>query len=282
VRFIQASPSLRLEAAENDMTSKAIIMVGHSHTTAIVDALTSRVASPENSDATNLYAHDVWKRRTAYADSDGKGGVKFNQNILDAIDKIVPFGRARYYTSLLGGNGHILLSLSRHSRPFDVILPENPNLPLESGAEILPYNYLAKMLLNFMLPYIWQLIAFRQAVGVRILHIGPPPPCGNDDYMKTHLGSYIPDPTNIVSRYLRLKMWQIHSSLLADVCAKNDIEFLAAPANSRDYEGFLKAEAYGNDATHANSWYGELLVKHLENVTGSHCGGLIRFTEGDS
>lgn len=263
------------------MASKAVIILGHSHVGALNDALTLRKPDSQLDGSIHFFVHDVWKHHTQYANSNGRGGIEFNQAVLQAIDRVVPEGYERHYVSILGGNGHIMLSLSRHPRPFDVILPDEPNLPLEAGAEILPFSYLSKSLLPFMLPYVWQLIGFRHAVGVRIYHIEPPPPCGDDDYMKSHLGSYVSDPNNIISRYLRLKMWRLHSQLLADVCAKNDVAFLAAPKESMDGEGFLRAEAYGRDATHANSWYGELLVRQLEEAVGGRFSGFNRFTEGD-
>jgi hypothetical protein len=263
------------------MSGKAIIVLGHSHVIALVEALAKRKSRRESNDEAHFFVHDVWKYQTQYAQSNDKGGVTFNGAVLRAIDRVVPPSYERQYVSVLGGNGHILLSLSRHPRPFDVVLPEQPDLPLEAGAEVLPFSYLAKTLLPFMLPYVWQLLSLRQAVGVRIYHLEPPPPCGDDDYMKTHLGSYIPDPSNIISRYLRLKMWRLHSQLLADICTKNDIAFLAAPKEGMDAEGFLKGEGYGGDATHANSWYGELLVNQLEHAIGGRYASFEQFTEGD-
>ncbi len=243
------------------MANQALVILGHSHVAAVVDALKLR---PSGHGDGMFYVHDVWARNTQYADSDGAGGIAFNREVLELIDRTVPAGQPRHYISMLGGNGHVMLALSKHPRPFDFVLPERPDLPLDPEAEIVPYDYLAETLKPLMMSYIWQMIGLRQAVGQSILCVETPPPYGDDAYVSQNLGSYIPDPRNVVGRAMRYKMWRLHSNLLQYFCEHCGIEYLSAPEEGIDAEGFLRREGYGMDATHANGWYGELLVRKLE------------------
>lgn len=243
------------------MTTQALILLGHSHVAAVVDALKLRQPAAGNG---MLYVHDVWAHNTQYADSDGAGGIAFNKDVLSLIERTVPADQPRQYITMFGGNGHVLLALSKHPRPFDFVLPERPDLPLDPTAEVVPYDYLAETLKPLMMSYIWQMIGLRQALGQSILCIETPPPYGDDAYVSQNLGSYIPDPKNIVGRAMRYKMWRLHSNLLKYFCDACGIEFLSAPEAGIDPEGFLRREGYGIDATHANAWYGELLLRKLE------------------
>ena len=260
------------------MAQKAVILLGHSHLGAILDALHRRPLPETPVEEHHYYFHDVWAHNTQYADSDGKGGVVFNGQVLNNIKHIVPPKLEHVYVTFFGGNGHVVLALSKHPCPFDFVLPEHPDLPLELGAELVPCGYLSRLLLDQMGPYAWQLVALRQAISGKIYCVETPPPCGDDEYLCTHLGSYIPDPRNIIGAALRWKMWRLHSRLLRDICDANNIEFVPVPNNVCDSRGFLAPEAFGEDATHGNAWYGEQLLCRLDLLIGSHYGGWTRFT----
>lgn len=257
------------------MTTQALILLGHSHVGAVVDAL--KLRTPQSGEGM-LYVHDVWAKNTQYADSDGAGGIAFNADVLRLIDATVPADQPRHFISMFGGNGHVLLALSKHPRPFDFVLPERPDLPLEPGAEVLPYDYIAEALKPLMLSYIWQMIGLRQALGQSIVCVETPPPYGDDAYVSANLGTYIKDPKNIVGRAMRYKMWRLHSNLLRYFCDACGVEFLAAPEEGIDPEGFLRREGYGMDATHANAWYGELLVRKFETRFGVTCRDWLHFS----
>ena len=259
------------------MGQTAVVMIGHSHLGAVIDALGQRQPSSDISNPIHYYVHDVWANNTQYAFPDGNGGVAFNQELLQTIHDIVIEDRQPRYITFFGGNGHIVLALSKHPRPFDFVLPERPDLPLEADAEILPYSYISKILLQQMGSYIWQLIAFRQAISRRCYCVETPPPCGDDQYLRTHLGTYVPDPGNVIGRDLRWKMWRLHSRLLREICEANDIEFVAVPEAVCDENQFLNPKAYGIDATHGNAWYGEVLLSRFDELIGGHYAAWTRF-----
>src|ERR1700730_16662101 len=153
------------------MKKKAIVMIGHSHLAAIVDALALRSPCDVEGEQIHYYVHDVWANKTDYADSVGNGNVIFNPDVLASIDEIVPADRERHYATFFGGNGHVVLALAKHSRHFDFFLPSRLDLSIEPDAEIIPYGYVSKALLPLMLPHVWQLIAFRQSIGRRCFFV---------------------------------------------------------------------------------------------------------------
>ena len=252
------------------MNTQSVVIIGHSHVGALKDALQLRQAQKNSPQSAQYYVHDVWAKKTDYADSNLTGGIDFNPNVLSLIDSVVPTHTKRRYVTMLGGNAHIILALGKHPRSLDFILPENPHLPIDKEAELVTFEYIKKILEPLMMPYVWQLIAFRQALGHSFICVDTPPPYGDDEYVSSHLGSYIQNPKNIVNRYVRYKFWRLHSLMLKNFCIHNDVEFMDVPSESTDSEGFLRCEGYGVDATHANSWYGELILKKIEeklNIT---------------
>ncbi len=259
------------------MQSKAIIILGHSHVGAIHEALSDIGAYDPKIVGAHFFVHDVWPKRTDYAGPDGKGGLEFNKDVLAAIERVVPQGMPREFICLMGGNGHIVLSLAKHERPFDFILKENPGLALDPEAEILPMAYIKKILTPFIMPYAWQMISLRTTLGVRISQLETCPPYADDEYVRDHLGSYISDPSNIVTSALRMKMWRLHSSIISEIASASDINFLGVPKEALDENGFMQRNGYGPDATHANKWYGQLVVKQM--VHSLPIASYTRFTE---
>ncbi|MFB9953210.1 hypothetical protein ACFFP0_30605 [Rhizobium puerariae] len=245
------------------MENTAIIILGHSHVGALHDALRDVAPYDSQQNGAHFFIHDVWANRTDYAMPDGNGGIKFNADVLAAIDRVVPEGMSRRYISVMGGNGHIVLSLEKHSRPFDFVLKEDTSLPNDSDAEILPMAYVKKILTPFIMPYVWQMISFRMAVGTTITQLETCPPYADDDYVRSHLGAYITNTQNIISGPLRKKMWRLHSAMVNEIASASGIEFLNVPTDGLDKQGYMHRNGYGPDATHANAWYGNLVVQQL-------------------
>lgn len=222
--------------------------------------------------------HDVWVNRPDYADSAPGGGVRFNSAILEQARALVgDRDDTVVYATLFGGNGHVVFGLVRHPRPFDVVLPEMPDLPLDDTAELVPHGYLDAAMHEHAAPYLWQMLALRQAVPGRVLCLETPPPYADDAYVRDHLGSYVPNPGNVVSAALRLKLWRLHSRKLRLHCEASGVEFVPAPAEAIEPPGFMAREGYGPDATHGNAWYGERVLRQIEASLGQPIGAVREF-----
>lgn len=105
----------------------------------------------------------------------------------------------------------------------------------------------------------------------RPIHLlpGPPPYSTNDAIVNTRSTAtdMFPDPGVRLmvwkSLYRLVKRWE--DDFTAD---KVDFRVVALPGDVRDSNGFLRAEFMANDGIHANTAYGERLVRHLTQVFG--------------
>jgi hypothetical protein len=57
----------------------------------------------------------------------------------------------------------------------------------------------------------------------------------------------------------------LQKRVLETLCEELNIELMLPPSVARDHRGFLASDYYANDATHANYFYGELLLREVED-----------------
>jgi hypothetical protein len=72
----------------------------------------------------------------------------------------------------------------------------------------------------------------------------------------------------ITSDSLRLELWNVLATLLANYAETLGVDFIGAPSASRDTFGMLLPEYWTPDVTHANSKYGLLLIEELGKLSG--------------
>lgn len=167
--------------------------------------------------------------------------------------------------SLVGGNTHNQIGLVRHPRPFDFVLPSEPELPADDG-ELIPSAALETVLHKRMSPALSIMKLLRRHAAGPMFHLESPPPVADDDYIRASIDPYFQRQgiaeLGIVSPRLRYKLWRLHSELVRRACVALKIEFVACPAEAL-VGGFLRAELCGN-ATHANERYGAMLLSQIE------------------
>ena len=76
------------------------------------------------------------------------------------------------------------------------------------------------------------------------------------------------DAVVVTSDSLRLKLWEVLAELLASYAKTLGVNFLIAPAESRDIFGMLLPDYWAPDVTHANSKYGQLVIQEIVNMKG--------------
>lgn len=169
--------------------------------------------------------------------------------------------------SFVGGGAHTVIALASHPRRYDFVLPENPDLPFDPRAELIPVDAVRAVLEREAAPYLKLMRHLRSLASVRLVHIEPPPPCPDNDSIAPHMPwSLFPGMLQEVApRWLRYKAWRLHSKIVSDWCGANDIEFLPAPAGAADATGFLRPE-YFQDGVHANAAYGQLLLAQMQEA----------------
>ena len=146
---------------------------------------------------------------------------------------------------------------------YDFILGEQPQLPLEHGAEIYPEAMIRETLRDWMSDLLALLRAFRDASRAPMAQIEPPPPLPRS-HVLAHPGDLLPDRAareKVSSDGLRHKMWRVASGLYRETCIKLGISYIEAPPDLIDNSGMLTQSCWGADATHANEVFGRRMLE---------------------
>lgn len=175
--------------------------------------------------------------------------------------------RGRPVLSLIGGSAHTVLGMVEHPRPFDFVLPADPELPVDERREIVPAEAVRAKLAEIAGPYLATLPALLDAAAAPVIQLQPPPPVADVGRIAPHVPwSLFPgQPRAIAPKWLRYKLWRLHGELIAAACARFGIAFLPAPEAAQDEEGFLAA-AYDEDGAHANAAYGALVLEQVRQA----------------
>lgn len=167
--------------------------------------------------------------------------------------------------SAAGGSAHDMLGLAQHPQPFDLVLPEEPDLPLTSGARIVSHAAVDAAVRGLMEPEQLDLVRLLARPDRRVVHIEPPPVIGDDARLSAQLmdmpfvppGSPGPSPP-----WLRYKLWRVHSAIVREACAAAGVVFAPAPAAAMADGRFLRPELYERPC-HANAAYGALVLRDI-------------------
>lgn len=245
-----------------------ILVIGHSHVQSVCDALAADT--------------DAWRRQGLDFETLQLREPRFAGDPGNDADGIGPVLRAEIArvaadcdASLLmiGGNAHNGLGLFEHEQPFDFVLDEAPDLPLDTRRTLVPSALVAAQLRQwhpFDVPH-RQRQALLPLLPPAIGQTDSPPPLLDTEQTRVRLDDAQRHSERgrrgLCPPALRLKAWALHSRLLAQACAEAGLPFLPAPAAAFGPDGGLAPEAWGRDAIHANAWYGRRVLEQvLEKV----------------
>jgi hypothetical protein len=172
---------------------------------------------------------------------------------------------------MLGGSRHVALGmLNPPQDPFDFYLPEEPGLPLNPQARLLPVDVVAALLKRHMKQECDQLAELSGIFGAHLrLHVESPPPCPSE-HIRQHPAGFarMLHERGVAPAAFRYKLWRLHSCVMREFCAARDIRFVAAPAGTQDADGCLKPAYLRADPAHANAAYGVQVVRQLRELSG--------------
>ncbi len=169
--------------------------------------------------------------------------------------------------SLIGGAVHQDVGLIQHARPFDIVLPDRPGLPLTPGAEIISYDAVHAALLARTQPYLDLMSAVRDAAAGAMFHMESPPTYADEQVPQDDAGFHLFFGAGAAfsPAWLRYKLWRMHSAIVAAHCLAAGIVFVPHPAQSVGESGFLRETFHGTPA-HANTAYGQLVLAQLRRL----------------
>jgi hypothetical protein len=243
------------------VTPPKILLFGDSHSYAIQRALQRR---EKRGQPIPLSAHRLLKMK-----GETEIGDTSFENFLELVR---PLKSTDVVLSAIGGNSYAVFSTIQHPEPFDFIDPHG-GPDADSRLDLIPYRILETHFTQAIgIRDGKSLERLRKATTARVVHVIPPPPKGDDEFITQYHESVFRNE-GIASRgvspaSLRLKFWLLQTRVLGRLCKERDVEVLMPPAAAFDEEGFLSPDYYAKDATHANPDYGELILQEIE---GRYC-----------
>lgn len=259
------------------MTGSALV-IGHSHVGAIIRAVKARKAALAPGETLNIEA--VNRRHESFLPEFEKtltGGEQINKNLLAMIKRTLrdPHG---LIVSCIGGNQHNILGLARHDQPFDFVSPERPDLPIDDGAEMIPYLALKDVLAAQMKKEFKIIRRLSDVAKARLYHVESPPPHPSNELGAEYIANWTKQfgGRGAAPASLRLKVWRLHSSVVREFCESIGVPFIPVPAEALDANGYRvdAATNHGDPAaiTHANAWYGELVLRQIDTLIAERTG----------
>lgn len=256
------------------MTGSAYV-IGNSHIGALRRAMRPRRAALRPGEKLNIEA--VNRRHDLFMPEFEKtpNGERLNSALVARFQPTVDDPNGIILSSI-GGNQHNILGLARHSQPFDFVSPERPDLPIDDGAELIPYGVLRDVLSSKMKKEFKIIRMLRDLAPGRCYHLESPPPSALDNLGAAYIANWTENfgGKGAAPSFLRLKVWRLHSSIVRDFCESIGVVFVPAPAEAMDANGYRVDAATDIDepsaVTHANAWYGELVLKQIDALIAEH------------
>ncbi len=192
-------------------------------------------------------------------------GDVYNPLIFDDLRRALAGEAPDFLLASIGGAEHFLRGAVCDPRRYDFILPDQPDLPLTQGAEIIPYDLvLAECVANTRARF--RLIeTVRGLSSLPVAHLSPPPPVASSAIIEAELPRDWRDDVakyGVPSLWFRYRIWAAFMAAGRIAAAETGVIWLDTPAQSRDGNGFLR-ESYRRDGFHGNAAYGELVLAQL-------------------
>ena len=254
---------VELPLATEPAGAPRIAVFGDSHTA----ALQSAKEFPERS---HVYEHVQIYRVLKEKDGKSVGDTTFTE----FCQMIGEYSAGDFVFSAVGGNQYAVVSTVRSPVEYDFLTSPGDEDLVRDGAAIIPFRALAghieKGIRGTVGPVLREI---RASTKARVLHLAPPPPKEDNQFIATHFESRfakqgIADfgPTR---PGLRLKCWKVQMDRLAMLCEELGVELVMPPWRTVTPEGYLTKRCYAKDVTHGNRRYGEYVLKDILQLTGT-------------
>jgi len=235
-----------------------ILFFGDSHAHAIKNAIERR---QESGNPVNIEAYRLLKIKNdqPFGDID----------LEEFLEKTAALAPEDIVISAIGGNQHAVFSTIQHPQPFNFQLNSNDFLENDPETQIIPARVLRTHFTAGLAGRDGKTLqAFRASTAAHVIHLMPPPPKEDNAHILRHHETRFRQENisqlGVSSPKLRLKFWQLQTSILRSICDELDIQTMLPPDQALTSDGFLKPEYYAGDATHANTRYGELVLQQIE------------------
>jgi hypothetical protein len=208
-------------------------------------------------------------------------GVAFKESrFLEGLDRMPIVGRKEdreaqraiaggtHVFSLIGGNHAV--GIHRHPVPFDFVLAEAPDLPVQQDAQLIPLDAMRVVVERSVAAALRTLEDVVALARGPVYHFESPPPT-SERYLARKPGGrgrgLFPSP----AKFVRYKLWRLHSEIVRRHAEQCGVQFVPHPPEAVDEDGFLLPELTAN-VTHGNAEYGALVVRQMEALVAARAG----------
>lgn len=250
-----------------------LFIFGDSHSIVIRRALKLRAASDRRSKVARIVVERMEIVKTLDDGRTVTGGVAY----ADAIEALAAAPPDSVFISVIGGNIPNGFGMMQHPVRFDYFEPSRPDLPTDETATIIPVATLEEQFEALLRERDWKSIrTLREPFRGRAYLLAAPPPKEDNEFIARNAESQFKRrgiaEIGVSPPGLRLKLWHLQKRLMDEMCASIGMRPLAPPAAGLTPTGFLAPAYYGEDATHANADYGELVLEMAEQLVRAEEG----------
>lgn len=243
------------------MTRPRVLILGHSHASALFDAAASARLETDH--------FSFWLARDAYR--------LVGDDIVLGDDLAARIDRATHVISAVGGGSCRVIALMNMMRAFDFVLPNASHAVLDHAAELVPFAAVrAAVARQEALPLALLTAVAKRARGP-VLHVTPPSPTPRwegptalalSKQTAALLGiAHTPELDAPQVHTSTRKLWEVMVRVHRDRCRDLAVDCLAQPPVTCDEEGCLR-EDFAQDPMHGNERYGRAVLDALGMLAG--------------
>jgi hypothetical protein len=169
----------------------------------------------------------------------------------------------------IGGSQQHSLSLLNHEKPFDLVVPWDPEAPLTEDAQIVPFHLMEKFFAEICEWKLRMLDLLASYFSCPKYFFASPPPVADEAYLRQYPGpafKSLMEVNGVSPLHFRVKIAAMHARLYKARCAVNGVTYLEAPSKALDEIGCLALDARSQDSIHANIHYGESLIEQIDGI----------------
>jgi hypothetical protein len=194
-------------------------------------------------------------------------GATFGPGAVQAVQEIRSQLRAPVFSFVGGGLPFVFGMIVHPRRSYDFVLPEQPDLPVTDGTELVPYDALYASMQDSIRPFFAIMDEIRDVTEGPVFHMESPPPCEEEIRANDPGWSVFYAEDDVIAPiWFRYKVWRLHSKIVAAYCHRTNIVFVPHPREAADARGFLDP-AFRGKPGHGNLEYGALVLQQMQALS---------------